>query len=59
MIEQRAKEKDISYAAASMEVLPEYQKNIRYRDTEFEDVEIKKRQKELNELAERLKREKK
>ena len=59
MIEQRAKEKDISYAAASMEVLPEYQKNIRYRDTEFEDVEIKKRRKELNELAERLKREKK
>ncbi len=58
MIKQRAKEKDISYAAASMEVLPEYQKNIRYRDKEFEDAEIKKRRKELNELAERLQREK-
>ena len=59
LIKQRAEEKDISYAAASMEVLPEYQKNIRYRDTEFEDAEIKKRRKELNELAERLKRERK
>ena len=59
LIKQRAKEKDVSYAKASMEVLPEYQKIIRYRDTEFEDAEIKKRRKELNELAERLRREKK
>ncbi len=59
LIKQRAEEKDISYAKASMEVLPEYQKNIRYRDTAFEDAEIKKRRKELNELAERLRKEKK
>jgi hypothetical protein len=51
LIKQKAEEKDISYLEASKEVLPEYQKNIRYRDAEFEKAEIGKRQKELNELA--------
>ena len=51
LIKQRAEEKDISYLQASKEVLPEYQKGIRYRDEEFEKAEIGKRQKELAELA--------
>ena len=59
LIRQRAEEKDISYSEAYKEVQSEYGKTIRYRDTEFEDTEIKKRRKELNELAERLKKEKK
>lgn len=59
LIKKRAEEKDISYSAASMEVLPEYQKNIRYRDSDFEMAEIKKRRMELNEISERLKRERK
>ena len=57
MIKQRAEEKDISYVAASEEVVPEYVKTIRYRDTEFEDAAIQKRAKEMAELAERERRE--
>jgi hypothetical protein len=53
LIKQRAIEKDISYAAASREVLPEYIKTIRYRDTEFEEAEVQKRAKEMAELAKR------
>ena len=30
LIKQRAEEKDISYSAASMEVMPEYMKTIRF-----------------------------
>ena len=59
LIKQRAEEKDISYVAASEEVVPEYVKTIRYRDTEFEDAAIQKRAKEVAELAEREQREKK
>ncbi len=59
LIKERAKEKDISYLAASEEVAAEYVKTIRYRDTEFEEAEIHKRMKEMNELAERERREKK
>ena len=36
MIKQRAEEKDISYLDASIELIPEYAKGIRYRDEEFE-----------------------
>ena len=43
LIKQRAEEKDISYAAASREVVPEYVKTIRYRDEEFEEAEVQKR----------------
>ena len=57
LIKQRAEEKDISYLQAAGEVLPEYVKTIRYRDTEFETAEIEKRRKELTELAEREQRE--
>jgi len=53
LIKQRAEEKDISYVAASEEVVPEYVKTIRYRDTEFEDAAIQKRAKEMAELAKR------
>jgi len=53
LIKQRAEEKDISYSAAGEEVMPEYVKTIRYRDTAFEDAEIAKRQKEMAAAAER------
>ncbi|MBW1763369.1 MAG: hypothetical protein JRJ23_01320 [Deltaproteobacteria bacterium] len=50
LIKQRAEEKDISYLAASAEIIPEYAKTIRYRDTEFEAQAITKRAEELNAL---------
>ena len=53
LVKKRAAEKDISYGAAADEVIPEYAKNIRYRDLEFEQEEITKRYKELEELYER------
>ena len=36
LIEQRAVKKDISYAAAAWEVVPEYQKTIKYDDSKSE-----------------------
>lgn len=51
LIKQRAEEKDISYTEAMAEVLPEYARGIRYRDTEFEKAVIEKRWKELAELS--------
>ena len=59
LIKQRAEEKDISYHDASNEVVPEYIKNIRYRDTEFEDALVQKRAREMAELAGRAKTESK
>ncbi len=53
LIKQRAEEKDISYIDAADEVLPEYMKTIRYRDTEFEKAEYIKRYQELDELYKR------
>ena len=53
LIKQRADEKDISYVQASIEVLPEYEKGIRYRDEQYERKEIEKRQKQLAKLAEK------
>ena len=47
LIKKRAEEKDLSYVAASQEVYPEYLKNIRYRDVDFEEEEVHKRAKEL------------
>jgi len=52
LIKQRANEKDISYHDASIEVLPEFQKTIRYRDKEFEDACIEKRRQEMLEVSE-------
>ena len=51
LIKQRAKEKDISYLAASDEVLPEYAKTIRYGDRKFEDEAINKRWEEIGQLS--------
>jgi len=53
LIKDRAEKKDISYARAAEEVVPEYVKTIRYRDVEFEDAAIGKRAKEKIEVAER------
>ena len=53
LIKKRAKEKDISYAEACKEAVPEYVKTIRYGDTEFEDAEIQKRVKEKAEVFDR------
>ena len=52
LIKKRAEEKDISYHDAANEVLPEFQKTIRYRDKEFEAAAIEKRRKEMIELSE-------
>ena len=52
LIKQRAEEKDICYSDAVPEVVSEYVKTIRYRDTEFEDTEIVRRAKEMIELGE-------
>jgi len=52
LIKQRAEEKDISYAAAIVEVVPEYQGTIG-PDTETEKAAIEKRRKEMAELAQR------
>jgi hypothetical protein len=53
LIKQRAEDKDISYSAAAREVIHEYEKLIRYRDLEFENAEINKRQKEIAEKKDR------
>ena len=50
MIQQRAKDKDISYRKAADEVVSEYKKTIRYRDVEFETEHIQDRIKEMAEL---------
>ena len=50
LIRQRAEEKDISYNEAYLEVQQEYSKTIRFRDTEYENQERAKRDRELAEL---------
>ena len=50
LVKQRAEEKDISYAKAVDEIIPDYVKTIRYRDTEFEDEVILKAWNERNEF---------
>ena len=47
LIKKRAQEKDISYVDACAEVVPDYEKGIRYRDTEYEEAEIAKRRQEM------------
>lgn len=42
LIKERAKEKDISYHDAAVEVVPEYVKSIKYGDEDFENAEIEK-----------------
>ena len=53
LIKERAEEKDISYHDAMLEVVPEYEKTIRYGDTEFEQEQIQKRRAEQLALSER------
>ena len=50
LIQERAKEKDISYRKAADEVVLEYKKTIRYRDVEFETELIQNRIKEKTAL---------
>ena len=52
LIKQRAEEKDISYAAAIVEVVPEYERTIG-QNTESDKAAIQKRAKEMAELAKR------
>ncbi len=52
LIKLRAEEKDISYSKALTEVLPEYQKSIRYRDEAYEDSIAELRLREMKEVAE-------
>jgi len=47
MVKERAEQKDISYFAAYREILPEYQKTIRYKDAEWVLEQIRKRNKEM------------
>jgi len=56
LIKKRAEEKDISYHDAMLEVVPEFEKTIRYRDKEYEEAEIQKRRKEMLELSEQERR---
>ena len=53
LIKERAEKKDISYHDAMLEAVPEYEKAIRYRDTEFEQQQIQKRRAEQLALSER------
>ena len=53
LIKERAEEKDVSYVQAAAEVLPEWDKEIRYRDEKFNRAETSKRQKEIAELKKR------
>ena len=46
-IKKRAQEKDISYFQAMDEVVPEFERTIRYRDEKFENEAIGARYKEM------------
>jgi hypothetical protein len=56
LIKQRAQEKDISYGDAAMEVVPDFEKTIRYRDKAFEDAAIQKRREEMLAVSENERR---
>ena len=56
LIKKRAEEKDISYHDAMLQVVPEFQKKIRYRDTEFEQEQIQERRREMLEVSEQERR---
>ena len=53
MVKERAEKKDISYFAAYREVLPEYQKTIRYQDIAWVKEQIRKRNKEIVDMRNR------
>ena len=56
IIQDKAEELNCSYEDASVIVLPEWMKGIRYRDTEFEDALINKRRQEMLEVSEHERR---
>ncbi len=56
LIRQRAEEKDISYHDAMLQVVPQYEKSIRYRDADFEGEQIQKRRQEQLALSQRERR---
>ena len=56
LIKERAEEKDVSYVQAAAEVLPEWDKDIRYRDAEFVDAAVKKRHAEIAEVRKYMKK---
>jgi hypothetical protein len=56
LIKEKAEEKDISYHDAMLEVVPEFEKKIRYRDTEFEQEQIQKRRREMLDVSEQERR---
>ena len=47
LIKEYAKKNDVSYVQACAVVVPEYEKDIRYRDIEFENKEIGARRAEM------------
>ena len=47
LIQDYAKKNDVSYVAACLAVTPEYEKDIRYRDIDFENKEIGARRAEM------------
>ncbi len=51
LIKQYAAKKDISYSQALTEVLPKYQKSIRYRDETYENSIAQLRLREMKEVA--------
>jgi hypothetical protein len=53
MVKERAEKKDISYFAAYREVLPEYQKTIRYKDIDWVKEQIRNRNKEIVDMRNR------
>jgi hypothetical protein len=55
MIKEYADKKDISYNQAWKAVSKEHFKQVRYRDTAFEDAEIRKRHQQIAALREQEK----
>ena len=50
-IKKLAKEKDISYIEAAVEVRSEYVKTIRYRDTDYNEDQVHNRAQEMVKLV--------
>jgi len=51
MIMQHAEKNDISYSQAAYEVLPEWNKKIRYRDTAWEEEVRQQKMKQLSPMT--------
>ena len=55
LIKERAEEKDISYLKAAEEVAPEFAKDVRIRDIEFEDEQVNIRVEHFKKLEKKAK----